>query len=313
MAIPLVSRRRQLLFGLESTAGTAVSLGTTAIHCENVRCVPDTQTIQFPTTTGAGNRGGVAGARSATVTFTVRATTVGSATEPTWWDLMQACGVMNNSNIWIPTLEPPGGSGTRPQKTVTIEVNIDGRWERLTGAVGNAVFNGVAGEVLTVDFTFRGRHEIPTAAALDTPTFPSNETPLRLGAGGLTIGGNTIIFGAFQFDIGATPFLIPDASHATGFSHGVVTNLEPRGTLTVSAEAISGTYNPQSWKQAGTTQAMVLTVGSGAGRFEIQADRMLVVNAPDEDRDGNVADAIEFIACADSAGDTAFEMEFKAS
>lgn len=314
MAQPLVTRRRQMRFKIETTAGTAETSGLVDLHVENARCVPDTTVTEFPATITGGTRGGVGGARSATLSFTVRATTKGSSTAPAWFNLLQACGMISDSGVWKPSLEPPGGAGSFPQKTLTMGMNVDGRWERITGAVGNAVLNGTAGEVLTIDFTFRGRHEIPTAVAIASPTFPTGETPLRVASGGLTIGGYTVVMGAFTLDLGATPFLIPHAGHATGFGHGVVTNHDPNGTLTISAEAISSDVNLQSWKQEGTTKAAVLTIGTGAGKLEIQMDRLLVLNPGEEDRDGNLADAIGFKACVgDTAAEPSIELEWKAS
>lgn len=311
MPVPKMTRRKLLLVSVEATPGTAEAAPSTALHVEGLEFTDSTQFLERPGTVGGGTIGSTGGARSGQVSFTVRATHTGSATAPGWATLLAACGVPASAGVYSPSSVPPGGSG-RPASTLTLRYYEDGRLRTLAGCAGTFVARMQAGGHVEIAFTFTGKYQGHSTAALPTPTWPTGETVSRLGASAFAIAGTTYTLAEATLDAGAVVELVPDASDATGYLHAVVVDRRPTLEVQIVAPALGGSYAPSDWQQAGTTKALALAVGSGGGALQFAATLGQVVAAPTPDRAGVLVDALRFALLRSGSGDDDYTLSWSA-
>ena len=109
-------------------------------------------------------------------TFSVELAGSGSAgVAPRYGSALLACGFHETiSSETSVTYTPKSDTFD----SVTIHYNVDGVRHIVTGCRGSFVLNAAVGEIPSIDFTFTGVYNAPTATSLPSVTYGNQATPL---------------------------------------------------------------------------------------------------------------------------------------
>lgn len=305
--MPLLRKKSVLAAKIEGTIGTAESLsGTDAVfNVYNCSIVPN---IQFTDREGQGafsKLTSVLGQQTGTCTFSTDLT-VGSAEQAWATTFLPACGLSKTSTTYGVKTEAPGSN----VKTLTMTHYVDGVLRRIRGAVGTFTISCLAGQKITLDFTFQGVYDTFEAGAILAPTYPT-AAALRWAASTTTIGGTAIAASSLTFDLGNVITPLENQSVDEGVKNFIVTDRRP--TLTVDPEAdTSNSVTRYANKLAGTTAAIAwdssLTAGNGKWAFSLPAAQIL--NQQPGDRGGIETEQLNFLACRTATLDSEFSMTY---
>ena len=109
-------------------------------------------------------------------TFSVELAGSGSAgVAPRYGSALLACGFHETISSETSVTYTPKSDGF---DSVTIHYNVDGVRHIVTGCRGTFVLNAAVGEIPSIDFTFTGVYNAPTATSLPSVTYGNQATPL---------------------------------------------------------------------------------------------------------------------------------------
>jgi hypothetical protein len=277
----------------ETTVGTAIALSAAdaVFNVFDATMQPSSEyTERKAQGAGLSPLPGVLGGQSGTCTFMVELT--GGATVPAWAaTFLPACGLKNTSGVFTPESIPPEGASSGA-KTLTIGLYEDGKLKKLHGAMGNAVFNFVAGKVVSIEFTFTGVWDAPTDVALLAPTYPTT-APLRFAAAALTIGSVSPAIAEMTLDLGNVVTLREHQDQVSGFHSAVITDRRLNGTITLEAAKVA-TYDPYGDWLARTERALAFALGSVGNRAQFAAPRLQLTGPQEGERNGLQTDALAY-------------------
>lgn len=265
--MPLYWREKTILFKEETTPGTdAVPTGAAnAILATDVQLNPmegqDTSRgLELP---WMGAQGTVPTNVHAKLSFRVELKGSDAAgTPPVLGVLLKSCAC---AEVIVPSVSVTYNRVTSPLKSATIYLNIDGTLFKLLGARGAVQLQVNAQGIVYLAFEFWGLFVLPAAQAKPTVTlgtqlsaFPQVAAPANTPV--FTIGGTTHRLRSLNLNFGNTVeprFLVnAESIEITAISEVLETTIE--------AVALA-TLNPFSLARTGTTSAIVLTHGTGAG------------------------------------------------
>jgi hypothetical protein len=292
---PLLRKKKNFAFKLETTTGTAEAL-TAAEGAANTFNQEINFVIPAGPRDGQGNLSPIAqipGARSANVI--VEAEMVGSGasgSDPAWIALLKASGMALNTGVLTPK--------TNATDTLTCGLYQNGRFKSAAGCMFNPVITLTNGQKGKVVFTGLGVPQQPSDVSIITPTYKTTKPP-RVGATTFTIGGTAYRVDSIEIDLGNVVILREDisgvdsGSDATGYRAAYITDRAPR--IRISPEAM--VFTTKDWydfHRSGTTAALSCVIGVDANNtFTIAAPAMQLLNPPqDGDRNGMLVDTLEF-------------------
>lgn len=155
--------------------------------------------------------------------------------------------------------------------TLTLNWYMDGLMHQLYGAAGNAVLNFIAGQVVWIDFDFRGKHATPSDVALLAPTL-ADPTLLRFGDADFAIGAWAPRLSRLTLDLGNKVEFLEDenASDGSGIACAYVDDEETIAAIDPEACLVATEAVHAAWK-AGTRAAATWTAKAGAvtAKFDI--------------------------------------------
>lgn len=235
----------------------------------------------------------IMGRQLASLTFTTEVFGTGvaastgteEAATPKWADLLEACA------FGATTVTTPAGKAYSPitgnQKTITLYCYYDGLLHKLTGAMGTFVLNAEAGQIATIQWTFTGVHNNPTAAVTPTPEFPLIN-PALVESCTLTLGGTAsgLLIQNIGIDIQNNVVPRADANSAKGFNSFYITGRN--GQVTINPEQIPEATHP-FWGdfQSSVRKALNFNIGTTAGnKVEVSVPDTQVSGISYADRDG---------------------------
>ncbi len=306
----MLHRRRVLAAKIETTVGTDITPGATDATVQ----VFDAEMQADITMSPRQRQGGfspipsVAGMLGGTCKFSIHA--IGGASNPAWASLfLPACGLINTSLVWTPETNPPGTGGV---KTLTISLYRDGTLEKLVGAMGNAVFNFVAGQIVKVDFTFKGVYSSATLlsdTSIVAPTYVTTVPP-RFSTAAFTVGAVTPKFASATLDLGNEIILRESQETASGYHSALI--VDRNITLKCDPEAVLvATYSPRSDWTAGTERALAWGLGTTGNKIAFAAPKAQVVNVQEGSRNKNQIDSIDYqLNGSSSLGDDELTLTF---
>ena len=310
---PLLTRRRVLAASVETTPGTAEVLAA-ADGVFNVFDASMQADMDFEDRLGQvafGRLPSIAGARGATCTFAIElhGSGTGGSPVPAWASVFfPACGMVADGGAFAPSTLGPDATGA--VKSLTLGLYEDGIYKKMTGAMGNAVFQFAAGKVVRVEFTFSGIWCAPTDVAVLAPNYPAIK-PLRFADASMTIASWAPKIADMSIDLGNEVVLREDANQAAGYITAIVTDRRVNGSLNSEA-ALVATQNSYGQWLASTEQALALSLGATAGNVvAFAAPKLQFLNVQEGDRNGIHVDDITF-QCNRSAdaGDDEFTVTF---
>lgn len=234
--MPLLRRKRVLAAKIETTVGTAISLGTAdaAFNVFNTVFQDSTEYLRREGQSSFASIGGSIGARMGTVTFETDLLTK-VTTHPEWaLAFLPACGYVATSNVYTPRTEAPGSN----VKTLTIGGFQDGVYKQLSGCMGNGVWTFESGKPGRIAWTFSGVWTDPTDVAIIAPTYPTTQ-PVRFVSSALAVGSYAPKISTLTFDMGNQVVMREDSSTASGYRSAIITGRQPTITIDPESELIA--------------------------------------------------------------------------
>jgi len=281
---PMMFRRRVLQLGDEgATKGTAAA-GDTHVYAFDAAINPDDTFIQRrPVGQTGGNLDGVVGARTGAAKFKVELRSASSTTLNAGVSLLlQAAGFKLATLVYTPSIVEAD------QKSLTIDMYEDGLLKRLTGGAGNLTMNAEIGGLVYLDCDFKGVWVAPTDVALGTAS-PAAVVPMRFAASTLTItptalGAYTPKVSKFSLSLNANVILRPDQSKSSGYSYGLITDVDPTIELDLEADN-AATHDAYGLWLAGTNAALSMLLQDATTKATI-AGAIQYRTVAEADRDG---------------------------
>lgn len=295
MTTPLLKRKRVFAAKHETTPGTAEALTSAeaAFNAYDVVIQNETEKESREGQGSFGMRASVPGGYKGRITFKHDASWDGTATEPSWADvLLPGCGWVKNGQVFTPRTEAPGTN----VKTLTMATYIDGVRKLLRGCVGTFKLICPTGKSAYFEFDFIGIFDSPTDTAILAPTYPT-ASPLRFASSTTTWNSVQLSVENMTLDSGNTMILREDPSDVSGYRAGLITNRvvkitgNPESRLVatnpVHAKFFDMSEHELTWSLDGPTNS-VLT---------FTAPKAEITSAPsEEERERMVVDAIEWQA-----------------
>lgn len=295
MTTPLLKRKRVFAAKHETTPGTAEALTSAeaAFNAYDVVIQNETEKESREGQGSFGMRASVPGGYKGRITFKHDASWDGTATEPSWADvLLPGCGWVKNGQVFTPRTEAPGTN----VKTLTMATYIDGVRKLLRGCVGTFKLICPTGKAAYFEFDFIGIFDSPTDTAILAPTYPT-ASPLRFASSTTTWNSVQLSVENMTLDSGNTMILREDPSDVSGYRAGLITNRvvkitgNPESRLVatnpVHAKFFDMSEHELTWSLDGPTNS-VLT---------FTAPKAEITSAPsEEERERMVVDAIEWQA-----------------
>jgi hypothetical protein len=213
-------------------------------------------------------------------------TTTQAQATPKWADLLEGCAYSGA------TVASPAGKIYTPltasQKTLTLYCYYDGMLHKLTGAMGTFTLNATAGELATINWTFTGVFNAPTATSTPSVTPPTVVPPLVQSCSFALGATASTVFVPQSISIDAANSVIPraDANSVQGYNSMLITARAP--SISFNPEQVPEASHP-FWTDyaAATAKALVFSIGGTAGnKMEIAAPNLQISGLTYADRDG---------------------------
>jgi len=292
MAAPTIARRSVLSAKAETTPGTAIAMSASdaTFNATNVQINP---VIEFEPREGQGGGlsqlAGTLGAYEGVATFSTEF--YGGSSAPAWMTtLLLGCGYVASGLVYSPSSLPPeaAGSGT---KNLTIGTT-DGRRRFIYGAMGNAVFRGIAGKRVMIDWTFRGLWGDPSDVAILAPTYETT-APLRFASACITLAAYSPVVAEMTLDLGNEVVVRENAQNASGLHTAVIVGRRPVGQIMAEAQLIATWDVHAKWK-AGILEALAATMGGAGNGIAFSAPKLQITNLQEQVRNGLRYVAMDF-------------------
>lgn len=300
MGAPMISRRKTIAIGIETTKGTAVSLSaamSNSVVYDAKMTVGDIfgEGEREPGLSSSGTLESVPGPQMGQFSFT---------SDVVFNDLtmtgLQACGMVV-SGAGPYTAVP--SADTTAHKTVTAALWEGGRKKLMRGCSGNAVIRASgAGQRLQIDWTFSGIFDSVTDEAM--PSDVIGGKGWRNAGVAFTLGGAAVpLFDGFDINLGAEVAEVEDNTDATAIDHYLVAQVKPRLTIAPQADLVAN-HDAYGKFLAGTAEAMSMVFTDAASKtLTITAPKAQRISIGDEERERKLIDPIECMLHVSSGND----------
>jgi hypothetical protein len=287
---PILARRVLIGGSEETTAGTPenVTAAFAGTWIDNIRCEPDdlfTGDATVPPGSLLGELPAYLTRQTGTCSFRIKL-----GHDDVFIDLLSAFGYKLDTGARTPETDMSA------RKTWTLAVWEGGLKKILYGAVGNSLnIEGVNGQPVFATLGFIGLWSAVTDVAL--PSDPTRPAPYILRGSTFTLAAAAAPhISRIGIDLGISAMLRPHVTAATGFAHGVVTDINPRVTLDHEARTVAQ-YDAFGGLLAGTTLAMNLVLGTGGNTLTVAATTLQRRRLASGNRDGILTHEAEFAVC----------------
>lgn len=283
-------RSKWLAVKVESTKGTAATLGTTGAKFRCFEPVLDqdiTMEERMPAGVAMGSLASVPGALMGVFRCRVELRGSGAAgTLPYYAQTLLTACALKNTNTPSTSDELNPISAETDETCVTIGLYEDGVLKRIKGAMGNAVITGEYGRRAFIEFDFKGVWVDPTDAAAPTSSDEST-APLRVASCVLTLNGSYHPkVSRFSLDLGNQIHLRPDIETEAAVLHAYCAERLPRFSFDPEAELVAAHDFFGKFK-SGATLALSLQIGTTTGnRILITADKLQYADPKTTDSNG---------------------------
>jgi hypothetical protein len=295
MSTPLLSRKIVFAAKIETTPGTAETIGATegVFNAYNIVLNPTPGFTERPGQGGVGRRSSIVEGHTGEMTFRTEIGYNGSDI-PTWASvLLPACGMVNTNGTFNPVFEAPGAN----VKTLTLAAYLDGKRRTLRGASGTfqAVFE--TGKLAYIDWTFTGIWNGETDTALIAPNYPDGETPLRVSGGSTTFNSVNACCRQITFNINNTVVGLEcndNTNNVSGFHYFLITDRNPTITGDPISRLVAG--QDRNGMMFGSTEAafVVSIAAPNASAITLTAPKAQLLSNSMGDRDGMMIDQLQW-------------------
>jgi len=305
----LLTKKKVVAVKTETTVGTAISLSGSdaAFNFFDVSIQPNAEFIARPGQGAFGQRYGMVGPASGTVSFRTELYGDGAGGVPAWAStLFPAVGLVNSAGTFSVKSEAPGSNC----KTVTIGVYEDGRFKSIRGAVGNAVFTFTPNKPVSIQWSFQGAWVTPTDVAMVAPTHPTR-LPIRASMASLSIGATVPFFSSMTLDLGNVIASRETITEAGGLHSFIITDRFITGTLDPESKLVATSPIYTDWYNS-VERALSVVVTDVNDEVTFSGPKFQITNAQEGDRNGLMIDTISYQLNRDANNDE-FSIAFGAT
>ena len=273
MGRPYRIAEAQVLAKVEATAGTAETLASADMFvAQNVQITPNFANNMNEGLTGLPDRElGATGMQTATISYDVILKGSGTAgTAPGWRDSIMACGasetIVGGTSV---TYKPAAAESY--YTFGCIYPGLGGAGEdilfRLAGCQGTCKLSWKSGGFFLASFTQTGVWVAPSdSTMLSVPTWDTSVPYAFMGAAMTFHAVGSLAFETFEFDLGNTVEIRPNANSSSGALTGQITSRRPVGSVDFEQEKLA-TFNLFTRATANTTGAIDMTASGTAGNL----------------------------------------------
>jgi hypothetical protein len=304
--MPLLKKKSVLAAKVETTVGTAISLSASdaVFNVYNCNIVPNIQMTDREGQGAFSKLTSVLGQQTGTCTFSTDLTVGTSA--PAWaTTFLPACGLGLTSLTYGCRTESPGST----VKTLTMAHYVDGVLRRIRGAVGTFTISCLAGQKITLDFTFQGVFDSFEAGSILTPTYPTAEA-MRWGASTTTIGGTAIAASSLTFDLGNVISPLESQAVDEGVKSFIITDRRPTLSIDPEADTSNTITRYSAWMGQGPVAIAWNAVNTEGGEWDFALPAAQYLNQQPGDRGGIETEQLNFLACRTATLNDEFSMTY---
>jgi len=287
----LLTKKRVFGAKIETTPGTAESMTASeaAFNAWDYVIQNETAMDEILGQGGFGRRASVIGAHTGKVSLKTGMPWDGTATEPSWADvLLPMCGYVKSGQVFTPRTEAPGSN----VKTGTLCVWNDGKLKLLKGCMGTFKIVAPSGKIAVIEWEFSGVWVAETDVAIVGPTYP---TPLSLRHANSTSSWNSVAmcYSSITYDAGNTVTAI-ECPSGEGISHYIVSDRNSKVTADPESQLVA-TQDRHAQMMAMTEGALTYDIdGPTTSKITIAAPKAQIVKNTEGDRSGVVIDQLEW-------------------
>jgi len=272
LSAPLLGRLRVIKVILEAEKGTKVA-ATQALWVVDLEADPDGVFIERKGTGlyRGGKEKGVVDASKGIITFKAELRGNGSGgLEAGLAILLQACGLAKTLEVY------QVHSAHADDKTISIDVWLDGEKKSLSGASGAVVFDGEEDGRVMCSFTLKGTWIAPTDEAM--PAYEPSSTPAMLFSDStFTLATESIKITRFSLDMGNV--LVKRGNYV------MITDYEPILSINPEMDLVAG-YDFYGIWLAGTEAAVSLILTDGTDKITFTLPKVQCRELKGGDREG---------------------------
>ncbi len=308
--MPLLKKKSVLAAKIETTIGTAISLSGSdgVFNVYNCNIVPNIQMTDREGQGAFSKLTSVLGQQTGTCTFSTDLTS--GLAEPSWAStFLPACGLGKTSTTYNCKTEAPGST----VKTLTMAHYVDGVVRRIRGAVGTFTISCLAGQKITLDFTFQGVFDAFTTDTIITPTYPTSAA-LRWGASTTTINSVAVAASSLTFDLGNVISPLESQAVDEGVKNFIISDRRPTLTIDPEADTSNSISRYGLWTLVDNDISMPIAWDSGTnddgGKWAFSLPAAQILNQQPGERSGVETEQLTFLACRTSTLNDEFSMTY---
>jgi hypothetical protein len=231
-----------------------------------------------------------------------------AGTAPAFKDALKACGFAETVTAGSKVEYLPVSASF---DSVTIDFYLDGVMHQLTGARGTVSLSVQRGQIPSLSFSFWGRYNTPTDAALISPTYSGFKTPIGPNSTNtptVTLHSAALVMESLSLDV-ANNMVFRDLPG--GSSAALITDRKPTGSISFEAGLIA-TKNWFEIAKATTLGALQVVHGTAAGYIcQIDAPNVQIQQPAYADSDGIAMINTNLALIPGSSGNDELKLTFK--
>lgn len=287
----MLERRRVFGAKIETTPGTAESMtgAEASFDAWDYMIQNETEMTEVLGQGGFGRRSSVPGSHTGTVSLKTHMGWDGTATEPSWADvLLPMCGFVKSSQVFTPRTEYPGSN----VKTGTLAVWADGKYKVLKGCMGTFKIVAPTGAMAVIEWTFSGVWVPETDVTIVAPTYPTAKA-LRHANSTSTWDSVALCYSTLTFDAGntVTPVLCPTGE---GIAMYIVSDRNSKITSDPESKTVA-VQDRHALMLAMTEGPLTYDIdGPTTSKITIAAPKAQIIKNTEAARSGLVVDQLEW-------------------
>ena len=287
----LLQRKRVFGAKIETTPGTAESMTGAEASFDAWEYViqHETEMQEVMGQGGFGRKPSVPGAYVGKVAFKTHMGWDGTATEPSWADvLLPMCGYVKSSQVFTPRTEYPGTN----VKTGTLAVWHDGKYKVLKGCMGTFKIVAPSGKLAVIEWDFSGVWVPETDVAIVSPTYPTAKA-LRHANSTSTWNSIAACYSSITYDAGNVVTAV-ECPSAEGIQMYIVTDRNSKVTADPESVLVA-TQDRHAQMLAMTEGPITFDIdGPTTSKITIAAPKAQIIKNTEAERAGLTVDQLEW-------------------
>ena len=308
--MPLLIQRAQVAAKIETTEGTAETLGAAdAILVENASFEPTIEMHEYdPMRRTLSPMPDIPGKRSARLTFTVPLKGSGTAgTAPEYGDLFKACGMAETVVAGTSVTYDPASESI---PSMTLALYLDGKVYKIWGARGTFKLACAVGEPIGAEFEFQGADFSETAGSLLSGASYGSPVPKPFQNASFSISGYSAVIEKLEADMANNLYLRTACGATSGHVSCLILNRRPTVSFDPENVLVATEDFLGDWRAAATGALSAVVDGGAGNKVTISAPAVQYTDIKPGDRGGLAILEITGLLTMDS-GDDELQIKFE--